>query len=101
MRGRTRIARALLLSVLATPVGARGQSVRGTVVGSGTPVPGVMVILLDSASRTAGSALTDERGAFYVRAAGPGTFRLRTLRIGFRATNTAEFTLVAGQEVTR
>ena len=60
-----------------------------------------MVILVDSASATIASALSDERGAFFLRATKPGTFRLRTLRIGFRATISPAFALAAGQDVTR
>src|SRR5690349_21242984 len=102
MRGRNLFSRALLLAVAAMPAVARGQSVRGTVMGSGTtPVAGVMVVLVDSASQTVTSALSDDRGSFFVRAAKPGTYRLRTLRIGFRATITPAFALATGQDVTR
>jgi hypothetical protein len=102
MKGRTLFVGALLLAVSAMPSVARGQSVRGTVMGSGTtPVAGVMVVLVDSASATVASSLSDERGAFFVRATKAGTYRLRTLRIGFRATITPSFALAAGQDITR
>jgi hypothetical protein len=83
----------------ATTAGA--QSVRGTVMGSGSPVPGLTVILLDSTSATAASALTDDRGEFQLKAARPGTYRLRTLRIGFRTTISPPFALAVGQDITR
>jgi hypothetical protein len=102
MRGWVRFVGALLLALVVMPRAGRGQSVRGTVLGSGTsPVAGVMVLLVDSASSTVATALTDERGAFLLRSAKPGTFRLRTLRVGFRATTSQAFALGAGQDITR
>ncbi|HEX7938032.1 MAG TPA: carboxypeptidase-like regulatory domain-containing protein [Gemmatimonadaceae bacterium] len=98
---RTPVAFALALAC-APLVASAAQSVRGIVVGSaGSPVSGVTVLLLDSASATAASAFTDEHGAFLLKATVPGTYRLRTLRLGFRTAVSAPMTLTAGQEVTR
>jgi len=81
---------------------ASAQSVRGVVVdGTEKPVPGVVVQLLDSASAINARALTNERGEFRVGATAPGSYRLRTLRIGYRPETSPALSLAAGQEVTR
>jgi hypothetical protein len=96
------LGRGWLAALLIGAVGvANAQSVRGTVTAAGIPVPGVMVILLDSASGVTASSLTDDRGAYLVRAPKAGNYRLRTLRVGIRATLSLPFTLAAGQEVSR
>jgi hypothetical protein len=58
-------------------------------------VPGVVVLLLDTASVISARALTDERGAFRLVARRPGVYRLRTLRIGFTPVMSQPFTLDA------
>lgn len=75
------------------------QTVRGTVVDQGDqPVAGVVVQLLDSASEIAARALTNERGEFRLTAQ-PGTYRLRTLRIGFRPVVSPFLVLRAGDDL--
>src|SRR5262249_60320182 len=51
--------------------------------GSGLPVPGVVLLLLDSARNTLGRNITNERGEYRI-ALTPQMRRIRTLRIGFR-----------------
>ncbi|MGE5732901.1 MAG: carboxypeptidase regulatory-like domain-containing protein, partial [Gemmatimonas sp.] len=81
---------------------AHAQSVRGVVVDAGErPVPGVVVLLVDSASTVVARALSDERGEFRVAATRAGTYRLRTLRIGFRPVVSAPMAIAAGEQVTR
>ena len=90
--------------VLAAGVACRtsAQVVRGSVVDSaGRPLPGVVVLMLDSAANVADRALRTERGTFRVGAARAGTFRLRTLRIGFKSATSEPIVLLAGGEVTR
>ena len=73
---------AALLSL--APLTARAQSVRGVVVDAGDrPVAGAVVLLLDSVSQVGARTLSNERGEFRVSAAQPGSYRIRTLRIGF------------------
>src|SRR5262245_42370765 len=70
------IARSIGASVAAAFISATAsaQTVRGVVVDqSATPVPGVVVQLLDSTSRVAGRALSNERGEFRVAATRAGT----------------------------
>lgn len=84
------------------PAFAHAQTVRGAVADAGDqPVPGVVVMLVDSTSRVAARALSDQRGEFRLTADGPGTYRLRTLRIGYRPITSEPLVLAAGGEVTR
>ncbi len=88
------IAAALLL----LPALAAAQVVSGIAVDrNGIPVPGVVVQLVDSTSAVLGRALSNERGEFRLLAANPGTYRLHTLRIGFRPQVSGALTLVAGE----
>lgn len=74
----------LLLSVTAASA-ADAQVVHGVAVDqSGQPVAGVVMQLLDSLQRAGARSLTNERGEFWLSVARPGTYRIRSLRIGFR-----------------
>src|SRR5262245_66506220 len=75
---------------------AIAQTVQGITTQDDRPVPGVVVMLVDSLSRIAGRSLTTEQGEFRITAPRPGTFRLRTLRIGFRPVLSDPFVLAAG-----
>src|SRR5262249_6232609 len=61
------------------------QEVRGTVRESVSrqPIPGAVITLLDSAGRTLGRNITDERGQYRL-AVSAATTQLRFIRIGFR-----------------
>ncbi len=84
------------------PSGVRAQSVRGVVVSEASaPMSGVLVQLLDSNSAIAAHALSGAGGEFTLRPPRSGTFRLRTLRIGFRPVVSDPIVLAAGAEVTR
>jgi Carboxypeptidase regulatory-like domain len=75
---------------------AIGQTVQGITTQNDRPVPGVVVLLVDSLSKLAGRSLTTEQGEFRITAPRPGTYRLRTLRIGFRPVLSETFVLAAG-----
>jgi hypothetical protein len=64
-------------------------------------VAGVVVLLVDGASRVTARALSDERGEFRVSASTAGSYRVRTLRIGFRPVVSDPIALLAGGEVTK
>ncbi|MGH7718355.1 MAG: carboxypeptidase-like regulatory domain-containing protein, partial [Gemmatimonadaceae bacterium] len=88
------------LAVLALgSASAHAQTVRGEVVeeSGGSPVSSATVLLLDADGRRVAGAFTDERGRFALRAAAPGTLRVRVLRIGFRSTESPPLTLGAGE----
>jgi hypothetical protein len=93
---------AAAVATLVLPFAARAQTMRGVVVDAGDrPVAGAVVLLLDSASTVAARGLTNERGEF--RLAGPraGTYRVRTLRIGYRPVVSDPEPLLSGGEVTK
>ena len=86
---------------LAVPA-LHGQTVRGSVKeqGSAEPVPGALVSLHraeDAGGPAVASALTDEQGAFALRAPAPGSWVLRAKRIGVRQVSTAPFALATGE----
>ena len=56
---------------------------------------------IDSAATVAARVLSNDRGEFRFVSVRPGADRLRTLRIGFRPTLSAEFAVRAGGEVSR
>lgn len=78
---------------------ARAQTLRGTATAGdrAAPVPGVVVLLVDSAGGTVRRALTDERGDFTIVAPAAGRYRVRALRIGFRPTTIDDLSLAAGE----
>ncbi|HEX8942140.1 MAG TPA: carboxypeptidase-like regulatory domain-containing protein, partial [Gemmatimonadaceae bacterium] len=87
----------LSATLLALPIAGRAQSIHGVVVDVGDrPVAGVVVLLMDSASRVTARALSNERGEFRVAGSLAGTYRLRTLRIGFRPALSEPVALAAG-----
>ena len=78
------------------------QTVRGEIVdlASGAPAAGVVVLLLDRADRTVAQGVTDARGLFQLSSPDSGTFRVRTLRIGYRPATSHVFTLARAAELT-
>ncbi len=95
----------LLLSAggLGTPLAA--QAVRGTVSdpATGEPLWGAVVVLLEGAEGEARAAgvIADQGGRYLIRAPGPGTYRLRAERIGFRSITTPPFALGAEESLHR
>src|SRR5439155_12804036 len=96
-RGQTIRGFLFVLTALGSPFAIGAQAVRGTVhaSGEGPAIATVSVLLLDLDGRRVASALTDTAGSFLLRAPGPGTFRLKTLRLGFESLTTDPFTLTA------
>jgi len=90
--------RLLVACILGVAPAAQAQTLRGTATATErtVPVPGVVVLLVDSAGATVRRALTDERGDFAIAAPAAGRYRLRALRIGFRPTTIDDLTLAAG-----
>lgn len=81
----------LCLAVAADSAGA--QVVRGVVVegGSGAPVEGAMVVLMELEGRIANRVLTDATGAFVADADRPGPHLVRVDRIGYESLTTERF----------
>jgi Carboxypeptidase regulatory-like domain len=80
----------------AAPAGA--QTVRGRVVdaGSGVPVPGAVVQMLEPGGRRVAAVLADSAGRYRLTAPAAGTYRLRTERVGFATAQAATVTLADG-----
>ncbi|GBD31372.1 hypothetical protein HRbin33_00324 [bacterium HR33] len=90
----------VLMAVMGTaaPV-AQGQTIRGEVIdeSAGFSVTRAFVSLLDERGVELVRSLTDDRGQFVLHAPGPGVYRLRSKRIGFRETVSDSFHLTEGQ----
>lgn len=67
--------------------------------GTGAPVSGVLLELVDSASNRVAVTLSDARGAFFLRAGAPGTYRIEARRIGFRRESFGPFALTTDTSV--
>lgn len=76
----------LLLALSCGTAPLAGQTIRGQVVDSaaGQPVGVGFVVLLDSAGAEVTRVLTSSQGRFLIQLAGPGRYRLRSDRIGYR-----------------
>ena len=87
--------------LLALPCPGRAQSLHGTAVerANGAPVPGVVLLLLDTAGLVRARALTNELGEYRLAATTAGTYRVRTLRVGYRPLVTAPFDLAVDSDV--
>ncbi|MES2178945.1 MAG: TonB-dependent receptor [Gemmatimonadota bacterium] len=82
------------------PLTVSAQAIRGTVVdGANVPVSGVVAQLLDSTSRVVARQLSDQQGGFRLSAPNSGTYRVRTLRIGFSPTLSEARVLRRGDDV--
>ena len=108
--GRVAVGRRWLLAALSLPVllgsvaaGVEGQVVRGEVVDSlgARPLSAVLVVLADTTGREVARDLTDAMGRYLLRAGSPGTYRLRTLVVGYRRWESSDFTLARAQSVER
>ena len=89
-----------LALALVFPASLVAQSIRGVVVeGNDRPVAGVVVILIDSAANISARSLSNGAGEFRLAAPRGGTYRVRTLRVGFRPATSNPVLLLVGQEV--
>jgi len=88
---------AALLLITALPAAA--QSVRGQLTDSVSraPLPGAFLTLVDDHGVEQARAITNRGGEFLLTAPAPGTYRLRSKRIGFRPYLSPALTLRAGE----
>lgn len=98
MAVRPRVLLAFCLILL--PGSLAAQTVRGLVVeqGTGAPVEGVMVWLLDARARY-GGVLTGADGRFFLRAPAAGRYVVRTERIGYADVESDTLQIGAGEYV--
>ncbi len=86
-----------LVALMLLAPALQAQSVRGVVTRAGTPIPGVVVQLLDSTNAIAARTLTDDTGVYRLLAPRAGTYRLATRRIGFAPSTSARVVLTEGE----
>lgn len=86
----------VVASRLAFPWSGLSQTVSGVVLdtGTGVPIEGVSVMLLDSDERVAAGGLSGSSGEFLLDAPWTGRFRLRCERIGYAPTTSSEIDLL-------
>src|SRR3989441_7464883 len=79
--------------------GLEAQTVRGQVTDSvsRTPLAGAFLTLVDSIGSERARAITDAAGQFTLTAPEPGTYRLRSKRIGFRPYFSPALALHSGE----
>lgn len=89
------IAAVSALLLIVTP--ALGQSVTGRVHSAedGTPVAGVLVVLIGGEESRIGGAITDRAGRYTIRIPEPGRFRVLAERIGFASVASPWFSVGA------
>lgn len=94
----------VLLGGGAAPVGtAAAQTVRGILVEaeSGAPIAGAFVVLQSPSGQRLDAGLSSSSGHFVVHAPGPGTYRLRSDRIGYASASSEPFELAPDEDVSR
>lgn len=90
----------LALALSLTPLQyALSQTLRGQRIDSigGHAVPGGFIVLLDTEDREVARTLAGAAGAFVIRAPAPGTYRLRSERIGYRTSISPPLDLAAAE----
>lgn len=101
--GRASWLRWSILSLMLIPAEVDAQSVIGTVVeeGTGHPIPGVLVTLWDAEGQRIAAQISDGHGRVLLTARTPGSYTVRTERIGFRTVEMPDLVLTAGESVSR
>ncbi|MGE5802850.1 MAG: carboxypeptidase-like regulatory domain-containing protein [Gemmatimonadota bacterium] len=96
-----RIPLVVLAIACSTAAGARAQTVRGLFSDSvsRTPLPGVFVTLVDTQGTERARTITNQAGAFVLSAPTPGTYRIRSKRIGLHPYVSQPLTLRAGETI--
>ena len=87
--------------VASRPIVAHAQVVRGVVVdeASGRAMPGIVIVLLDTAGKRLAGVLADDAGRYAIRISIPGRYAIRAERIGYRADAPTPVTLAVGETV--
>jgi hypothetical protein len=88
----------LIFSLLCATT-SRAQIVSGQLLdeNSGDPIDRAFIVLVDLMGTEVDRAFTDDQGRFRINASASGTYRLRSERIGFKATLSEQIELTAGQ----
>lgn len=96
-----RIPLAVFAIACITAAGARAQMVRGLLSDSvsRTPIRGAFVTLVDSQGTERVRTITNQAGEFALSAPTPGTYRIRSKRIGFAPYVSQPLTVGAGEVI--
>ena len=97
-----RLCNSLQLSValsLLCSASLSGQIVQGQLIdeNTGTPIDRAFIVLQDMMGTEVDRAFTDSQGRFRIQVSTPGTYQLRSERIGFQATVSEQFELAVGE----
>ena len=94
---------AIACAIAAFALPSAAQEVRGRALspGGASPVAGVIVMLADTGGFVVDRTLTSSAGTFRLRASRPDVYRIRAIRVGFRPSVSAPFTLATRQVVER
>lgn len=100
--GLGRFCRSVAVGASLVPAAALSQSVQGTVTdrASGLPVAGMVVHLLDATGAAVAATMSDDSGAFNLRAPAPGTYRLRAEAVGVFSETSPELRLIEAVTMT-
>jgi iron complex outermembrane receptor protein len=92
----------MLSLLLATPLAAQTGSITGTVTdkSSGAPQPGAIVEASRGAGTVAGSAVSNDNGAYRITGLPPGNYSVTAKYIGFKATSLGNVTVTSGGTAT-
>jgi hypothetical protein len=90
---------ALLLCALAPAAPAQTLEGRAVDRESLQPIPGAILLLVDSAGEHVAAARADATGTFALQAPEPGAFAISAARMGFATTQTRAVPLQAGEKV--
>ncbi len=90
-----------LLAILFHSMQLEAQSIRGTLVedGSGIPIEGAFVVLLDGSDSTVAGTLTDDQGVFVLQAPAAGRYVARAERIGYDSFSSPPLSLTLGPSI--
>jgi hypothetical protein len=89
----------LFVALFLVPAALAAQTVRGHLVeeGTGLPIDGALLVLLDVDGGQRAGSLSNPAGRFEIQAPAAGRYRLRAERIGYRSVVSEPLVLAAGQ----
>lgn len=86
--------------VLATPWLLQAQTLRGAVTDGAGPVAGVVLLVVDTGGHVVSRGISRQDGQYVITLSRTGTFRIRTLRLGYRPSVSGPVRLITGEDRT-
>jgi hypothetical protein len=91
---------ALLLRCALSPTSAAAQSIQGVVVDDAAkPIAGAVLLLLDTTGSVMSRSLSNELGEYRLTVSRTGSYRIRTMRIGFQPSVSQAYALSSASQV--